>query len=31
MALMLLPVGLVAAAVWKEYPAVVRYLRIRSM
>jgi hypothetical protein len=29
--LFLLPVALVAAALWKEYPSLVRYLRIRSM
>ena len=28
---LLLPLGLAAAAAWKEYPAVVRYLRIRAM
>ena len=29
--LLLVPLGLAAAAAWKEYPSLVRYLRIRAM
>lgn len=30
-AVLLLTVGLAGAAAWKEYPSLVRYLRIRAM
>jgi hypothetical protein len=29
--LLLLPLAAVGAAVWKEYPALIRYWRIRQM
>jgi len=31
MVVLLLPLGLAGLAAWKEYPSLVRYLRIRSM
>ena len=29
--ILLLPLALAAAVAWKEYPSIVRYLRIRAM